>query len=259
MGQLRDHIINQISSSPLITDPFGHKFIENIFPKNYYQNLLSHLPSKSHYISIKKTGSVPSDYSPERYIFNLLDKEHMDKLNQEKKSFFSELINILLSKELFLSVTSNFSQIIDNRLNNLSELEKQKLGTKNFNFSIRTALVKDYTKYNLGVHTDTVGKLMSFLFYIPENDTLSNIGTSLYKSVSKINSDTKQDLVEDQHFTKDQTKKNFKKIKTCPFIPNSLFLFPRTRLSFHGVEEVNIDQKERNLLLLNYFINKGNK
>ena len=98
MGQLRDYIINQISSSPLITEPFGHKFIENIFPKNYYQNLLSHLPSKSHYISIKKTGSVPSDYSPERYIFNLLDKEHMDKLNQEKKSFFSELINILLSK-----------------------------------------------------------------------------------------------------------------------------------------------------------------
>ena len=146
-----------------------------------------------------------------------------------------------------------------NRLNNLSELEKKKLGTKNFNFSIRTALVKDYTKYNLGVHTDTVGKLMSFLFYIPEDDTLSNIGTSLYKSVSKIDSDTKQHSVEDQHFTKDQTKKNFKKIKTCPFIPNSLFLFPRTRLSFHGVEEVNIDQKERNLLLLNYFINNSNK
>ena len=120
-------------------------------------------------------------------------------------------------------------------------------------------MVKDYTKYNLGVHTDTVGKLMSFLFYIPEDDTLSNIGTSLYKSVSKINSDTKQHSVEDQHFTKDQTKNNFKKIKTCPFIPNSLFLFPRTRLSFHGVEEVNIDQKERNLLLLNYFINKSNK
>ena len=70
---------------------------------------------------------------------------------------------------------------------------------------------RDFTKYNLGVHTDTVGKLMSFLFYIPKDNTLSNIGTSLYKPISKIDSDTKQNLIEDQHFTEDQTKKNFKR------------------------------------------------
>ena len=259
MKQIRDHIIKKISSSPLITEPFGHKFIENIFPENYYKDLLLNLPSQSYYIPITKTGSVPSNYSPERFIFNLLDKENMNKLDQENKVFLGELVNILLSKELFLSVTSDFSIIIDNRLNNLSEHEKKKIGTNNFNFSIRTALVKDFTKYNLGVHTDTVGKLMSFLFYIPKDNTLSNIGTSLYKPINKIDSDTKKNLIEDQHFTEEQTKKNFKKIKTCSFIPNSLFIFPRTELSFHGVEEVNIEQKERNVLLLNYFINKSIK
>ena len=256
MTQVRDHIIGQISSSALIMEPFGHKFIEKIFPENYYQNLLSHLPSKSEYIPITQTGSVPSNYSPERYIFNLQDKKNMNKLNQEKKSFLSELINILVSEELFLSVTSNFSTIIDNRLKNLSELEKSKLGKTNFGFSIRIALVKDFTKYNLGAHTDTVGKLMSFLFYIPEDDTLSNFGTSLYQPTSKIDSDIQQHLKKDKHFTEDETKKYFKKIKTCPFIPNSVLIFPRTQLSFHGVEEVNINKKERNLLLLNYYIHK---
>ena len=175
MRQVKDHIIKKISSSPLINEPFGHKFIENVFPENYYQDLLSHLPSKSYYIPISKAGSVGSHYSPERFIFNLLDKENMNKLDQEKQSFLSELLSILLSKELFLSVTSSFSKIIDNRLNNLSELEKKKIGTKNFNFTIRTALVKDFTKYNLGAHTDTVGKLISFLFYIPKDDSLKNI------------------------------------------------------------------------------------
>jgi len=259
MKQLRDYIINKISSSSLINEPFEHKFIEEIFPENYYQDLLAHLPSKSHYVPIIKTGSVPTDYSPERFIFNLLDKNDINKLNKEKKLFLSELTKTLLSKELFLSVTSNFSALIDHRLNNLSEYEKKILGTKNFNFSIRTALVKDFTKYNLGVHTDTVGKLMSFLFYIPADESLSKIGTSLYKSISKVDSDSKQSAIEDKHFTADETKKNFKKIKTCPFIPNSLFLFPRTHLSYHGVEEVNINKKERNVLLLNYFINKSIK
>ena len=64
MKQIRDHIIKKILSSPLITEPFGHKFIENIFPENYYQDLLLNLPSKTYYIPITKTGYVPSNYSP---------------------------------------------------------------------------------------------------------------------------------------------------------------------------------------------------
>ena len=113
-------------------------------------------------------------------------------------------------------------------------------------------MIKDFTKYNLGAHTDGIGKLISFLFYIPSNENLSNIGTSLYKPIHKI------DENEIGHFTIEDTKNRFKKVKTCPFIPNSLFLFPRTNYSFHGVEEINIYQEERNLLLLNYFINKNN-
>ena len=145
-----------------------------------------------------------------------------------------------------------FRKIIDNRLKNFTEIEKQKLGSSNFKFSIRTMLVKDFTKYNLGAHTDHISKLVSFLFYIPSSDTIKNIGTSLYKPIHKIEGS------EIGHFTVKETKNRFKKIKTCPFSPNSLFIFPRTQASFHGVEEVNIDQRERNLLLLNYYINKGN-
>ena len=110
--------------------------------------------------------------------------------------------------------------------------------------------MKDFTKYNLGAHTDSVNKFVTFLFYIPSDNNLSNIGTSLYKPIVDIDSN------KHRHFTTEQTKQNFIKVKTCPFVPNSLFLFPRTKSSFHGVEEVNIEQKERNLLLLNYYIDK---
>ncbi len=253
MNKIKEYIIDRISSSTLMNDPFAHMFIKNIFPNDYYKNMLSNLPLKSDYIPIIKTGSVTSNYSPERFVFNLLDKNNINKLNHNKKLFLNELISTLLSKELFMAVTKIFSTTIDYRLKNLTEYEKEKIGTTNYKFSIRPVLVKDFTKYNLGAHTDNVGKLISFLFYLPADDTLSNIGTSLYKPVTELPHETHK------YFTADQTNKNFKKIKTCPFIANSLFLFPRTQLSYHGVEEVNIDQKERNILQLNYYINKNDQ
>ena len=253
MNQIKEYIIERISSSLLINEPFEHKFIQNIFPDQYYKDLLTNLPLKSDYIPIIKTETVTPNYSPERFIFNLLDKDNVNKLNHKKKNFIYELINILLSKELFMGVTKAFSTTIDKRLKKLTDYEKEKIGDSNFKFSIRTSLVKDLTKYNLGAHTDNVNKLISFLFYLPVDNTLSSIGTSLYKPITELSHNTHK------YFTSTQTKKNFKKIKTCPFISNSLFLFPRTQSSYHGVEEVNIDQKERNLLLLNYYIQKNDQ
>ena len=59
-----------------------------------------------------------------------------------------------------------------------------------------------------------------------------------------------------KHFNADETAQKFIKVKTCPYIPNSLLIFPRTPFTFHGVEKINIEEKERNLLLLNYYLIK---
>ena len=141
---------------------------------------------------------------------------------------------------------SQFSKTIDARLRNLSDAEKEKCGFPNLDFTIRTALIKDFTKYSLGAHTDTTTKFVTFLFYLPSNKDFQKVGTALYQSI--YNPDT------DKHYSAEETKQNFKKIKTCPFIPNSVLIFPRTSMSFHGVEAVNIDQKERNILQLNYHL-----
>ena len=159
--------------------------------------------------------------------------------------FFQNLFKILTSPDLFTSVTSQFSKTINARLRNLSDVEKEKCGAPNFDFTMRTALIKDFTKYSLGAHTDSTTKFVTFLFYLPSNKDLQKIGTALYQPIYKTDTEI--------HYSAEETKQNFKKIKTCPFIPNSVLIFPRTTVSFHGVEEVNIDKKERNLLLLNYY------
>tara|TARA_B100000029_G_C17458941_1_gene917761 strand:+ start:391 stop:1152 length:762 start_codon:yes stop_codon:yes gene_type:complete len=252
MENILDHLVNKIKSAELIDQPFVHKFIENIFPDEFYENLLLYLPKKEQYTAINKTGWVGGNYSPERYVFNLLDENNFNLIEQPKKEFLKNFTNLLISKDLFNFVTFIFKDQINHRLNNLSNLEIEQIGSSNYKFSVVPMLVKDFTKYNLGAHTDHYEKLVSFLFYLPNNNELKNIGTALYKPNIKIEDDQLK-----QHFSAEDTKKIFTKIKTCPFIPNSLFIFPRTQNSFHGVEEVNIEKKERNLLQLNYYIKKN--
>ena len=65
-------------------NPFGHKVINNIFPKNFYQNLIYNLPDIKEYIPIVKTDRVSSTYPPERFIFEL-NNESISKLNEKQQ------------------------------------------------------------------------------------------------------------------------------------------------------------------------------
>ena len=90
-------------------------------------------------------------------------------------------------------------------------------------------------------------KFLTFLFYLPKDESLKECGTSLYEPIdpSKFNAKLS--------YSMEDTTKYFKEVKRVPFIPNSVLIFPRTNYSYHGVSSINIGSMERNLLLLNYY------
>ena len=152
----------------------------------------------------------------------------------------------------FFNVIANeFKESISKRIKEFGEDEKQMFGTSNFKFRIGSSLVKDITKYKLGVHTDTPSKFLTFLFYIPTDSSLKDLGTALYEPKDKEfhkNNEVKG------HYPVD----DFNLVKKVEFLPNTLFVFPRTNISFHGVQTINIDSAERNLLQLNYYLKNIN-
>ena len=245
-----DYILDKIKKAEIKEDPFEHMFINNIFPDKYFEELLKNLPKKNDYTAINKTGKVKSNYSAERYVFDLT-YDSIGKLKNAKKNIFDELLKVFTSPIFFNEVCKVFQKPLINRISNFSDYEKETFGNKNFQYSIRSSLVKDLQKYKLGVHTDTVNKLLTFLFYIPKDSTHSNLGTTLYKPKKGV------DIVIGEkgnyHAGLAETENNFNVVTTLPFIPNSLLLFPRSNQSFHGVEEINSEGFERNLLLLNYY------
>ena len=102
---------------------------------------------------------------------------------------FKKLVGVFTNPKFFNVISSEFKDTINDRIKNFSEYEKKNFGVNNFQFSGHMSLVKDFKKYKLGVHTDTSKKFLTFLFYIPENNDLEELGTALYEKDEKADID----------------------------------------------------------------------
>ena len=103
-SDLTNSLVRNIKSSELLDKPFAHKFVENVFPENVYNELINNIPDKSCYVPIIDTGTVKKGYSADRYVFNLQDKKLINKLEYKQKLFFNNLLKAIISNELFNSV-----------------------------------------------------------------------------------------------------------------------------------------------------------
>jgi len=249
MENLNKQFSEKITQSTIDSHPFDHIYIENFFEKNLYDNILSNIPDINSFKNITETGNVGKNYSQERYVLSL--KKDLHNLPESQQSFWNNFNNAFSSKEFWEAISLKFKETLKKRFSSLTKKELETLG-KSPKISCGTLLVKDFTKYRLGAHTDAIEKIFSLLFYLPKNNDLKKIGTSLYKPFNQI----EEERI-DIHFDKYETEKRFEKIKTCEYKRNSVFIFARTNYSYHGVEEVNIDKLERDLLLVNFYGNKS--
>jgi hypothetical protein len=102
--------------------------------------------------------------------------------------------------------------------------------------------VRDRRGYAIPPHTDKTKKVVSLLFYLPEDESMKDYGTGIY--VPKENGFS---CPEGKHHSFD----GFTEVWRAPFVPNSCFGFARSDVSFHGVHE--IPDVVRNVLLYNIY------
>ena len=131
---------------------------------------------------------------------------------------------------------SLFKPYIDKRLKRIQELNQvNAVQTSN-----EMLLVRDHTNYAIGPHTDLPSRLLSLLFYLPRDDSLSHLGTSIYMP-----KDPAFTCLGGPHHHPD----GFDRVQTMPYKPNSLFAFLKSDKSFHGVELIEDQDVKRDLLL----------
>ena len=100
--------------------------------------------------------------------------------------------------------------------------------------------MRDLTNYSIGPHTDAPHRLLSMLFYCPDDDSRSHLGTSIYMPL-----DPDFRCEGGPHYPHER----FRKVKTMEYRRNSLFAFIKNDYSFHGVGRIDDQNVQRDVLL----------
>jgi hypothetical protein len=223
------HVLYKIANAPINPFPFPHLYVRDVFPPDFYRELRTHLPPPGALKSLRSLGRVTGDYPDTRQVLPL-SVDAVQTLDEPYRSFWDGLASWLLSGQFGQILLPRFAEFLESRFGDLRQVR----------FHDEALLVQDYSTYSLGPHSDSPSKVAAFLFYLPQDETLSHLGTSLYVPKSP-----------DLRFPSGPHHKfaDFERVATMPFLPNSLFAFLKTDTSFHGVEPITEPNIRRDLLL----------
>lgn len=229
------HVLARVAQAEVINDPFPYAVIDEIFPADYYAEMLAHFPAQDSLRPLGETGRVSSDAYRERNVVLFTD-EHFSRMSASQQRFWREFAGWMYS-DLFLNLfVLKFQAALEPRLKKILADDPV------LKASGDALLVNDRTNYAIGPHTDAPRRLVTFLFYLPKDESMRELGTSIYRAKDP-------DFVcwGGPHHQFDK----FDLVRTVEFLPNRLLTFPKTERSFHGVEPIRRADVSRPLLINN--------
>lgn len=220
----------QIANAPIREYPYAHIYVENIFPDDFYAAMRASWPDQSALITIADTGRVAKGAYPERFVMPFKQAE-IDKLDEAHRPFWNELASWLITQRFLTAMIDKFEPYA-----------KARFGDELYEcvFENDALIVRDLTNYSIGPHTDSPSRLLSMLFYCPQDETHKHLGTSLY-----VPRDPAFRCAGGPHYP----HALFHKVRTMEYKPNSLFAFVKSDCSFHGVEPIGDCDVLRDILL----------
>ena len=235
---VEQHVIYQIANAPLRNYPFPHLYLEPVFPDSFYGSMRRLWPDASSLTSLATTGRVtPGDYA-ERFILPFT-KPEIEKLPQESREFWQDFHSWLLGERFLRALLDKFRPYVLKRFGS---------SIRHYSFDVDSLVVRDHVNYRLGPHTDAQHKLLSLLFYCPDDDSMKHLGTTIYTPI-----DPGFRCPGGPHYGHEM----FDKVRTMEYRPNSLFAFFKTDNSFHGVEPITDNGVLRDLLLYDVRVHGG--
>lgn len=233
-SRVLDHVIGAIEASVAHDQPFGHCYIENVFPEDFYQEMLSRLPGTEEYHALNlKAWSRANGESTRDRMF--LSKEGLAPLNSEMNVFWTTVANVITSDQLKRSVYAKLWKDIALRFGSSEEEVPDLPGYP------RAVLFRDTDEYRIKPHPDGVSRIVTMMYYLPKDLSQEDLGTSLY---------VKRPVMKRLFGGK------FEEVKRFAYRPNSgmAFVVNRTpeRTSWHGRELLEPGCGVRNSILTQF-------
>jgi hypothetical protein len=214
------YVTERLRTSTVLQDPYPHYYLEDVFPIEYYQSLLRHLPDSSVYDNLFAVTSLKLDHFRHRDQRDL-NEGWTEMLPDDIRGFWVDFNSWFMGPELAHTVLGTFAEPMRERFGDDASWP---------DVSVEAQFIRHRAGYFLGPHSDLYTKLVVVLLYLAPDDSLAHLGTSLYRP--KAPGFTCPDS---KHYSFD----DFVKVKTAPYKPNSLLAFVRSDRSFHGLEPLS--------------------
>ena len=219
---------SSLRPSSVETRPSPHFYGNQAFDPDLFAAIRDHLPASEFYGGMQgRTGNIRAQQA--RLAMPLHEKT-LGALPESLRDFWTGMAQYFRSPEFLQLAFSAYLPFIKTVR---PDLETQQ------NFEIRFELLRDSTAYGIGPHSDSPKKIMTLLFYLSAGETSDALGTSFYVP--------KQDgfsCTTGQH----HQYEDFNLLKTYPYAPNAVLSFLRTDTSFHGVEVIEEENVQRDVL-----------
>jgi hypothetical protein len=207
------HLIDRLHTATVEVDPFPHFYLENVFPEDYYQELLRNLPATDVYDNLYEVTDLKLDHFRHRNQRDM-DAGWTERLPKDLQSFWTSFNDWFLGPDLAQAVLGSFRS----QRSTWPEV------------SVESQFIRHHAGYFLGPHSDLFTKLVVLLIYLAPDNTAEHLGTSLYRP-----KDPSFSCPDSKHYPFE----DFIRVKTAPYRPNSLLAFMRSDISFHGLEPLS--------------------
>jgi hypothetical protein len=235
--RILDHLLGRLDVTSALHEPFSHIYLEEIFPPDFYEDLLRGLPDPKLYTNAADRHYGGAEGKHVRSMFHLTPARiaGLPAAHQEMwRGVASALASPVLKTAVFTKLAKDLAfryGVPESRAGDLAGYS-------------RPVLYREMEGYEIAPHPDTRKKVVTMHLYLPADRSQLDLGTALYRRKLLA-----LPLGSWHH--------RFTKVKQFAFQPNSGYAFvvnnTLTKKSWHGREELPPGAGVRNTLLNTFY------
>ncbi|MBI2254594.1 MAG: hypothetical protein HYU58_08250 [Proteobacteria bacterium] len=216
-----------IDAAPLREAPFDHIRLDNIFPADFYRELLANQPAANQYHPLFHRDAMTAEGSSTRMRMYLYP-ELLWRLPRAQRQIWGKVAAALMSKELELAFKRKFRSALEDRF---------QMAAEDIPLYPIPILVRDLPGYHIRVHSDALSKAITVQFYMPSDNSQAHLGTVFHTTRAQDGTDQPTAM---------------------QFLPASGYAFAvRKKESWHSAPKTTEADGERCSIMLTYYVDKG--
>lgn len=249
--EIKNHIKHKLFVETELTNkPFVHTLSDNVFPDEYYQEIMNHmLPDKEYYQEVTDVFNHRLRlWVGHNERINCILNGKSDKKCRLCKTWNGPQIRDPFWKELLEFLVGD--EMLDLWINKYEPALIKRHGLEKFNslrdtnkFNLSGYLNRDGKGYSIGPHLDKLKKSITILIYLPSNEDIKHFGTTLCEPKKSYKMKTRGGH---------HNFENFDDISMIECIPKRVFSFLVNIDSWHCVHEID-EVVSRNSIQLNIY------